>query len=646
MNRGVAAGLLVVMVVMGPIPLADTATGDPSPAKVGPTIHRTTTLALTPDDPGAIDVSVTYTIPDSVSQLTTRLPADSHSVTTESFTNPGNTTWRWHEGNTTTPRLSFVLPVNESGVGHNPQTQGRYLFVDVGPWAIVQVPSMPLQWLRSGPSVAFEPTVEIDGSGATGGEMAYLGDYAEYTRTAHEQTVRLIVPTGTRLAEPPSTILESITSASDTLRVGERDDSIIFIAAPARIEWGARGLSGRSDAWVLSSEPLDTPENAWLHEYVHTRQSFETTGSTLWLTEAMATYYSALLTLNQDRIDYAAFRTHLARGGDDPYAETVLAEPRSWVQGTNYVKGALVWAALDYRIRQATDSRHAAADIFTRLNAETESVTGVEFLEMVEAIAGPDIREFIAYYTSEPAAPATWSRVDHQRVFGTEPPRMVVSIIEDGFDVTGPYRNLSSVPETVVVGETITVTASIRNDGEVTGEYEATLTLDGDPVATEPVTVAPDASVTVELSYTAQATGIHTVGVGPASFDIRVAEPATPTVTDLTANQTRVASDEPVAVTAEIENTADWPGGEVAVTVDGESKPPLDLTLGPEETTTETVVFTFNETGEHTVAIGNQSITIQVGQSPTQPGFDLPTTLVSLVVLGIGWSVYRRYTTD
>lgn len=644
MNRGVAA-LLAVLVVLAPIPLADTATGDATPDQVGPTIHRTTTLALTPDDPGSIDVTVTYTIPDSVSQLTTRLPPDSHSVTTDAFTNPGNTTWRWHDGNTTTPSLSFVLPANETGVGHNPEAEGRYLFVDAGSWAIVQVPPMPLQWLRSGPSVAFESTVEIEGSGATGGEMAYLGEYAEYTRTAHEQSVRLIVPTGARLAEPPSTILDAITSASDTLRVGERDDSIIFIAAPARIEWGARGLSGGSDAWVLSSEPLDTPENAWLHEYVHTRQSFETTTPTLWLTEAMATYYAAFLTLRQDRIDYAAFRTHLARGGDDPYVDTVLAEPRSWVQGTNYVKGALVWGAIDYQVRQSTDSRRAADDIFSRLNAETGSVTGVEFLEMVEAVAGPDTREFVSYYTTEPEAPSTWSRVDHQRVFGTEPPRMVVTFVDDGFDVTGPYRTLSTIPETVVVGETITVTASVRNDGEVTGEYEATLTLDGDPVATATVTVAPQTTETVELAYTAQSTGIHTVGVGPASFDVRVAEPATPTVTDLTINQSRVAPTEPVAVTATIENTAEWPGGEVAVTVDGEPKQSLDLTLAPGETTTETVVFAFNETGEHTVSIGNRSITVQVGDSPAQPGFDLPTTAVSLVILGFAWGLYRRYTT-
>jgi len=54
--------------------------------------------------------------------------------------------------------------------------------------------------------------------------------------------------------------------------------------------------SGSADLWVQDTEPTDIARNVWLHEYVHTQQSYEADREVEWFTEATATYYAALFT--------------------------------------------------------------------------------------------------------------------------------------------------------------------------------------------------------------------------------------------------------------------------------------------------------------------------------------------------------------
>ncbi|MFB6103764.1 MAG: CARDB domain-containing protein [Halobacteriaceae archaeon] len=639
MATGRHATVLVFLILFAAIPA-----GAATPAHASatdPTLTRTITLSLTPSEPGTVAVTVQFIVPDTVTEVTTRLPEDGTDVRSESFTNTGNTTWRWQRGNGTRPTISFTAVVNETGVAQTLDAQGSYLFVDVGPWALGEVPRMPVQWLRTGAPVDFESTVTTDGPGATGGEMVFLGPVTEYTRTAHDQTFRLIVPEAATLHESPTAILTSLTAASDTLRVGERDDEVVFIAAPTSINWGARGLAGGSDAWVVADEQLDTPANAWLHEYLHTRQSFRTTPTTRWVTEGIATYYAALLTLEQDRISFAAFRDHLARGSRDPYAEAILADPRTWPAGANYLKGALVWGGLDFEIRQATDSHNAAADVFARLNAHEGEVGGADLLEMASAVGGETAEQYLQYYTTEPVAPDPWTREQHRAVFDTDPPRMVVELAPAEFRLTGPYRTQSSIPDPIVVNETLTVTATITNVGDLTGTYEATLTIDGHPVATRSVTVPAGETITVSLAHTFETDGIYTVAIGPATTEVRVAEPVTPTVTDLTVNTTTISPGEAITLTVTATNTGDWPGGPLPVTVDGNTVTTINPTLTPGEQTTTEVVLNFSARGDHEIVVGNQSIPVTVTRSPTQPGFGLGTAAVAVLLAALAL-LYRR----
>lgn len=643
MATGRRAIALVLVVLLATVPLGTTASGAAGTAS-DPTLTRTITLSLTPEDPGAVAITVRFTVPDTVSEVTTRLPEDSTDVTSETFTNTGNTTWRWQRGNGTQPTLTFTADANRTGVAQTLDTQGSYLFVDVGPWALVEVPRMPVQWLRSGAPVDFESTTAVDGPGATGGEMAYLGPVTEYTRSAHGQTFRLIVPAVADLHEAPTAVLDSLSAASDSLRVGERDDEVVFIAAPTTVTWGARGLAGGSDAWVVADERLDTPANAWLHEYLHTRENFVTAPSARWVTEGIATYYAALLTLEQDRIRFIEFRDHLARGDRDPYASAILADPSSWPAGANYLKGALVWGVFDYELRQSTDSQHAAADVFARLNAHDGEVTGADLVAMAGAVGDANAEQYIEYYTTEPVAPDPWTRDQHQTVFDTDPPRMVVDLAADGYRITGPYRNQTTVPDPIVVGETLAVTASITNVGDVAGSYDATLTLDGRPVATRTVTVPAGETVTVTLTTTFESEGVHTVAVGPATTEIRVADPVTPTVTALAVNRSTVDPGGAITLTVTTHNTGDWPGGPVPITVDGDTVTTITPALTPGDQTTTQVVITLEDPGDHDVAVGNQSVTVRVASPPTQPGFGLGTTVAALLAVLIAVAIARART--
>lgn len=82
--------------------------------------------------------------------------------------------------------------------------------------------------------------------------MAYLGEYSERIHTANGQRFRLIVPERADLREQPTALFNSLSAASDQLRVGNRDEEVVMIATPtANIDWGIRGLqSGPAEGTV------------------------------------------------------------------------------------------------------------------------------------------------------------------------------------------------------------------------------------------------------------------------------------------------------------------------------------------------------------------------------------------------------------
>lgn len=597
-------------------------------------IRLTQRLGLVPERPGIYEASHRYRLPDHLRVLNVTLPEDATVVSTTGFSRSDGRTYEW-DGTTTNPRIDYRLPANQSIDQSGPiGGPGRLTFVDVGGWALVSQPRAGHSWgWREGDGrVRFERSTAAE-RGATGEAIAYLGDYEEHTTTAHGQEFRLIVPERATLAEPPAEILAAIANASDRLRVGDRDAEVFAVAAPTPegIKWGVRGLqTGDADVWVRDVERLDEANSVWLHEYVHTRQGYTADAGARWLTEASAVYYAALLTLEDDRVPYAAVRDRLALGEAD-YGESVMARPDTWRRNANYHVGALVAGELDRRIRLATNGSASLQAVVRRMNANEGAVTAADLGTFLREAGGSDVGALGDRYTTTTERPTVWDADTHLDAFGDGPDPARITYARsgtgDGVRVDGPYRTRALDTEEdvpLVPGERLAVDVVATNFGAVEGAYEAVLRVDDEPRATRSGRLAPDESATLTFEHTFETPGEYVVSVGDASLRVAVREPATPQVTGVTVDPTEAAVGESVAVDVGVRNDADRPGRlDLPITRNGEVVEVRTVRLDTGEEVTVTATLRFDEPGSYVVGVGNasaESATVTVADGATTDG--------------------------
>jgi len=642
--------------------------GAPAAADDADTIRLRTTLRRT-DSPGEYAARTRAELPDRVTGLEVTLPPAARDVRADGFDRTGDRTWAW-DGETADPRLDYRMPANRTADRDDPLSAGgSYLFVGVGDWALVQPPAVGAGWeWTGGGTVRLARETAVDGEGVAGGAMAFLGPHRLHTREAHGQAFRLVVPAAADLDEPPGAVLGALSEAADDLRVGDRDPAVLFVAAPTgRVEWAVLGLQiGPADAWVRDDERLDEPESVWLHEYVHTRQDYDPAASGRWFTEASATYYALLLTLDRGGIDFETFRAALARGEESPAADAVLADPATWRGDANYLKGALVAGELDRRLRLATDGGASLAAVFRGLNA-AGSADADRFLELVgEAAAAGDgdgngaggdggtVRARAERLTTTRETATAWDGDAHAAAFGRPPARIGHAFADDGpVRVVGPYRDrpVARDPVVLVPGETLVVAIAATNAGGTAGEYDLTLAVDGERVA-ERSGRLPAGETTVERFERAfDRPGEYALSVGGLRLSVVVVEPATPAVTGLSVEPDRVTAGDTVTVRATVENAAGIPGERtVTVAVDGEPAGAETVRLDAGGRRTVTLTPTLAAAGEATVAVGTRSRTVTVEpRTPTPgapgesaPGFGVAAGLLALAAAATAIAAVAR----
>ncbi|MFB6143054.1 MAG: glycyl aminopeptidase [Halorientalis sp.] len=605
-------------------------------AQTAETLVLTKTLSLTPERPGQILVRIEYEVPDPVVEVRATLPDAATVTDTEGFAlREGDYVW---DGGTANPSVTYRLPANETSREEGPLAgEGEYLFVDRGPWAIVDTPQVATGWRWRGERVTLTTRARVAGEGVVGEGMAYLGPHREHRRTASGQTFRLVVPASATLGPAPEAVLDTVSAAAGTLRVGPRDEEVVMIAAPTEVPWAVYGLqTGPTDFWVRAGEPVASANNVWIHEYVHTRQAYERTRETRWFTEASASYYAALLTLRQDRIGFDAFADRLRVHGGD---EAVLAAPDTWDSSTPYRKGALVAGELDRRLRVAAEGG-TLQTVFRSLNAREEPVTGEDFLTAVERAGNGAVTDAAARFTTTRATPEMWSLAAHERAFETALPRIRYAFPApdnaSGYTVAGRYRNgsLTGAPLVLAVGETLTVRATVSNLGSATGEYDAPVLLTGLPIASPTGTLAPGETRALSVTHTFQMPGNYTLAVGSARRQIHVRRPATTVVSSLDARATGAAGGATVTVTATVEAPGAVPAtGTLTLTRNGTAVARRSVAVGPDEQRTVTFERTVETAGTYRYAVGNRTVTVTVGgggdgTSPAVgPGFGALATL-------------------
>jgi len=608
------------------------------------TIGIRQSLALTPERPGNVTTTATYRIPDRVVSLQTKVPENATVVAADGFERVDGRTYAWDE-QTDRPTIRYWHDPNRTLERRGPTGVGSgYVFVDAGEWALVERNRLPTKWTYTGdrPTLAVEPAPA--GPGAAGNDIVYLGPGRLVERQAHNQTIELFVPDRANMSVGSERVLDSLSDAADAIRIGDRDDRVFVVAAPAgTVDWAVRGLqTGDTDMWVRANETLDEPENVWLHEYVHSRQSFRTTDRTRWLTEATAVYYASLLTLEQDRLGFDRFRDWLARGSQSQYDEVVLADPATWTDDAQYVKGALVAGETDRRIRAATDRERTLQRLLTRLNGRTEPVTQSAFLGAVERAGGSNVSEATAEDTETAAAVEMWNETAHARVFGQLPARVGYALPEPGtggYSVSGPYRDTvagQERPIRVVTGETVTADVTVSNAGGTTGTYNATLQRNGTVVATETGRIDPDERLTVPLSATFTSPGQYELGLDGERVTVVVEQPAEPRVTAVEVNHTEVAVGERVRVTATVENDADRPGGTTVVfTRDDQGVAERTIRLPGQTTRKVSERVRLSDPGTVRLSAGGvEPVTVAVTEPTPTPTTPSPTTSTPATTTG------------
>ena len=604
------------------------------------TITVLQSFELTPNESGSVGVRLSYTIPDRVRSLETTVPENATVTRAAGFRRVNGTTYEW-DGESTTPVLSYRRTPNETINRSGPESAtGRYLGVDAGEWALFTRSATPTEWTYVGtPPVTFRRDTRTAGPGAAGDWLVYLGEVETVERTTNDQTIRLVVPERASMAESPEAVLSSLSNASNALRVGDRDENVFVLAAPTggNVTWGARGYQiGDADMWVQDTERLDTAENIWLHEYVHSRQAFTPTEQTRWLVEASAVYYAASLTLEQDRIDFEAYRSRLGAGAAPVYDEIILAAPSTWTDSADYYRGPLVAGRIDEQARLATGDERTLQDAMRLLNSRERPVSQASLLSAVERAGGQQSRSLTAAYTESTAAVGMWNESRHAAVFGQLPARIGYALPatsnRTAYRVDGPYR-VGPVggadPVRLVVGETLTVDAAVRNAGGTEGQYNATMDINGTTVATERGRLAPATNRTVGLSHTFVTPGRYTLSLDGDNVTVVVRRPARAEVTDITVSSTTASVGAEVVVTATVTNTADRPAtGRVVFTRNFEGVAQRQVYLPPHNSTQLSTGVTLPDPGETLLSAGSAdpvTVTVTPVETPQTTPTATPT---------------------
>lgn len=575
------------------------------------------------DPAGTYGATTRFEVPDRVTRLNVTLPPKAHSVETTGFSTTDGTTYSW-DGSTEQPTLTYRMDANETSEPGLLAGDGDYIFVDRQDWGLVRVPNIGVGWGWRGTTVRLHRSNTIDGAGAVGDVIAFLGPHREYVREAHGQRFRLIVPADADLEESPEAILDTYAYSADRLRVGSRDSAVFTVAAPTGdVAWAVRGLqTGPADIWVRDVERLDDPQNVWIHEYVHSRHGYLTAESAQWFTEASATYYAALLTLDRGAISYDEFRQLLARGTESPQSDSVLADPGTWRNNADYTKGGLVAGDIDRRIRVETDGAATLSTVFRELNARDDPVDSAAFLRAVDDAGGSSVATDAERFTRTSDAPSTWDQSAHDAAFGQLPALIGYSIAaDDAVRASGPYRNRSLAREPVILvpDETLEVGVEIENSGETAGEYELTFVLDGRVVDTREGRIDAHTSTVERFEREFTDPGDHEVNVGGERLSVVVEEPATPIVTELDVSPTEITAGETVTVTATVHNDGGHPARDTFhVEIAGNSQDPQTVRLDIDDTVELEWSIQPEHTGITDIRVGEQTRQVTITAADPQ----------------------------
>lgn len=368
-----------------------------------PAVVQTVTYRQAPNESGTILATHRYRVVGNVSTIIVYEYDGATVVNSSGFTRQASGRWAW-DGETAEPTLRIETVVNRTS-----QHFDGLRWVDVENWTLAN-PRRDFayrdadrnEWVYSWePTDLVEQHARVDGEagGFAGSAVVYLGPFETSVTNATDQQFRLIRPKSARMNESTDRVLGALASAAAQLSVGARDDVVNVFVGPEPLRYGgttASGIDGIQDFWVSEGAHVGTSPNTWIHEYVHTRQSFVLGDEMTWFREASASYYAAVCAMRTPVSERTAYRQFLETIGRTHGANATLADRSSWSNTyVPYAKGTRVLAALDARIRTSTDGNRTLQAVFSRLNGHDGVVTFDDFAAVVGNVTGESQREWL-----------------------------------------------------------------------------------------------------------------------------------------------------------------------------------------------------------------------------------------------------------
>ncbi len=196
--------------------------------------------------------------------------------------------------------------------------------------------------------------------------------------------------------------------------------------------------------------------------------------------------------------------------------------------------------------------------------------------------------------------------------------------------------DINVTPEEIYEGEDATVTATIVNDGDFPGTYEATIRVNSTAKKTILVDIAGNDSISISFDLDGLEPGIYQVSVGGEANTLTVLEIIVPTPAVFTISPLEISPDEvdigeDVNISVRIDNTGETEGVcQLVCKVNGVVVDEKEITLAGGSR--ETVVFTttFNEAGNKTIEVNELSGSLGVKEAVEEEPSPDPGTIAEI----------------
>ncbi len=220
------------------------------------------------------------------------------------------------------------------------------------------------------------------------GDRVLVGNVTSSTRRVGRATVTVVAPAGRDV--DPVRKAYFISEFLSPYRLNPDQEAVTVVAMPDAVPY--KGLTYSDGTSYVTIEAFWDGDvgSVWLHEVIHTRQSFTLDREMKWFREASAEYLSYRVMQEQyGQVTDSDVRARLDAVPD--YREARLSTPSTWDGNTvDYTKGVRLLYAIDAAIRTGSGGEHTLFDVFYEMNQHDGTVSLSDFRRIVEHHSGND----------------------------------------------------------------------------------------------------------------------------------------------------------------------------------------------------------------------------------------------------------------